>query len=493
VSEYLLGIDAGQTVTKAALFDVRGREVSAGSANTRTHSPAPRWQERDMEETWEQTAEAIRRCLGEAGVDAASVLGVGVCAHSDGVYLVDEDLRPVRPAILATDSRALAYAERYRRSDTSLTLTGQAQSPYNPAPLLAWLRDNEPQALRRARWTLFCKDWLRLRLTGQAATDPSDASAFCTDLRTQTWSAQALDAFGLAELGRLLPPIVASADRAGLVSAAAAAQTGLRAGTPVVTGAHDVDAAALGIGAANAGALSIVMGTFSINQVVADTPVSDPRWQARTFLRHGQWLHMSTSPSSASNLEWAVRQFGPWQTDGAPAHEMAIKEAVEAQHSPIYLPFLYGSPHGARIGGAFAGLRGWHTRGDLLRAVLEGVVFNHRWHVEALAEVFDVRARPARLCGGGARSPAWSQLLTDALDTPMEITDASEAGARGAAMLAGIGAGVYQDLHAAVTACVRVVRAHEPDPGEAARLTDRYGRYQQVVGALANIELEETS
>lgn len=493
MSEYLLGIDAGQTVTKAALFDPRGREVSVGSANTNTESVAPRWQERDMDEAWEQTAEAIRGCLSTAGVDAASVVGVGVCGHSDGVYLVDRDLRPVRPAILATDSRALAYAERYQRSDASLKLTGQAQSAYDPAPVLAWLRDHEPHALRQARWTLFCKDWLRLRLTGQVATDPSDASAFCTDLHTQTWSTQALDAFGLTELGRLLPPIVDSAAQAGSVSSSAAAQTGLRAGTPVVAGAHDVDAAALGIGAASAGALSLVMGTFSINQVVADAPVSDPRWQARTFLRRGQWLHMSTSPSSASNLEWAVRQFGPWEANGAPAHEAAIKEAVRAQHHPIYLPFLYGSPHGARIGGAFAGLRGWHTRGDLLRAVLEGVVFNHRWHVEALAEVFDVRARPARLCGGGARSAAWSQLLTDALDTHLEITDASEAGARGAAMLAGVGVGIYPDLDAAVTACVRVVRAHEPDPEAAAQLTAQYDRYQQVVDALATIELDETS
>jgi L-xylulokinase len=491
VTAYLLGIDAGQTNTKAALFDLHGREMSVASAASRTTSPAPRWQERDMEEAWTQTADAIQRCLAGAGVDPLSVRGVGVCAHSDGLYLVDADLRPVRPAILATDSRAHAYADAYRGSDASLRLTGQAQSPYHQAPLLAWLRDHEPQALLRARWSLFCKDWIRLRLTGEVATDPSDASGFCTGLRTQTWSAQALEAFGIAELGRLLPPIVPSAAQAGVVTKAAAAQTGLAPGTPIVTGAHDVDAAALGIGAVDVGALSVVMGTFSINQVVADAPVTDPRWEARAFLRPGRWLHMSTSPSSASNLEWVVREFGPWRPDGTPAHEAAIAEAVAARHSPIYLPFLYGSPHGAGVGAAFAGLRSWHTRGDLLRGVLEGVVFNHRWHVDALAERFDLRSEPARLCGGGARSTAWTQMLADALCTTIEVTDAAEAGARGAAMLAGVGAGVYQDLDDAVAASVRVVRSHTPSSDEVERLAVGYGRYRRVVQALADINLDD--
>ena len=493
MTEYLLGIDAGQTVTKAALFDLRGQEISVASAATRTTSPAPRWQERDMDEVWTQTTEAIRRCLAGAGVDPRAVRAVGVCAHSDGLYLVDADLRPVRPAILATDSRAHVYADAYRRSDASLRLTGQSQSPYHQAPLLSWLRDHEPEALERARWSLFCKDWIRLGLTGEVATDPSDASGFCTGLRTQTWSAEALESFGIAGLGRLLPPIAPSAAAAGVVTPAAAAQTGLAAGTTVVTGAHDVDAAALGIGAVGAGVLSVVMGTFSINQVIGDAPVTDPRWQARTFLRPGRWLHMSTSPSSASNLEWAVREFGPCDADGAPGYHAAIAEAVTARHSPIFLPFLYGSPHGAGIGAAFAGLRGWHTRGDLFRGILEGVVFNHRWHVDALAERFDVRARPARLCGGGARSIAWTQMLADALDTAIEVTDAAEAGARGAALLAGVGAGVYQGLDDAVATSVRVIRSHTPNPEGVARLDKGYGRYRRVVDALADIDLDDES
>jgi L-xylulokinase len=487
----LLGIDAGQTVTKAALFDLAGRELAVASAGTRTAAPHPRWQERDMDEAWAQTAQAVRECLAASGADPGSVLAVGVCGHNDGVHLVDEAGRPVRPAILATDSRAHAQAARMRSEPVggrALALTGQVPAAYSPAPLLLWLRENEPRVLDRAAHLLFCKDWLRLRLTGRVATDPSEASAFCTDVHTQTWSPPALELFGMAEMARLLPPIVPSADAAGAVTPAAAEVTGLRPGTPVVAGAHDVDAAALGIGAAATGSLSVVMGTFSINQIVADHPVTDPRWQARTFLRPGRWLHMSTSPSSASNLEWAVRRFGPWQPDGSPAHGAAIAEAAAARGgTPVYLPFLYGSPHGPEIGAALAGLRGWHTRGHVMRAVLEGVVFNHRWHTEALGERFAVRERPARLCGGGSRSPLWSQLLADALETAVEVTDASEAGSRGAAVLAGVGAGVYPDLAAAQRATVRVVRAYHPDPAAVQRLAAGYDRYRRVVAALEAI------
>jgi L-xylulokinase len=281
---------------------------------------------------------------------------------------------------------------------------------------------------------------------------------------------------------------VDSAAVAGAVTPEAAALTGLRAGTPVVTGAHDVDAAAVGIGAVAVGSLSIVMGTFSINQVVAAQPVADARWQARTFLRPAQWLHMSTSPSSASNLDWALRQFGPWDSAGLPAHGTAIEEAAAATgDTPVYLPFLYGSPFGPGIGGAFAGLRGWHGRGHLIRAVLEGVVFNHRWHTDALGERFPVRQRPARLCGGGSRSPLWSQMLADALGTPVEVTDATEAGSRGAAVLAGVGAKAYADLDEAVAATVRVVRAHQPDPSGVDLLDGRYDRYRRVAEALDGV------
>ncbi|GAA3396516.1 FGGY-family carbohydrate kinase [Cryptosporangium minutisporangium] len=481
----LLGIDAGQTVIKAALFDLSGREVAVARGTTAVSSPHPGWQERDMDAAWEATADAVRRALHAADVDPTAVLAVGLCGHNDGAHLVDADGRPVRPAILATDSRATSEAEALRKAagDRALTLTGQVPWPWNPAGLLTWLRANEPAALGAADALLYCKDWLRLNLVGEVGTDPTDASAFATDLWTQEWSTAVLELYGLDDLARLLPPMRGSAAVVGGVTAEASARTGLRVGTPVVTGAHDVDANALGIGATGTGAVSLVLGTFSINQVVGNAPVADPRWQARTFFPDGgaaRWLHMSTSPSGASNLEWAVRQFG------SHSYEEAIAAAsdrdrglVPRADDPIYLPFLYGAPVPS-TGAGLVGLRGWHGIGDVYRAVLEGVVFNHRWHVSALGSSFPL-VGAARLCGGGARSEAWSQLLADALGLPVEVTDASEAGARGAAMLAGVGVGAYADLGEAVEACVRVVRRHEPERN----LDERYARYLAVAEALA--------
>ena len=200
-------------------------------------------------------------------------------------------------------------------------------------------------------------------------------------------------------------------------------------------------------------------------------------------------MHMSSSPSSASNLEWVIRNFGPWREGDLPDHARAMEEAFAAaaqpQHrpQPVYLPFLYGSPHGDAMPATLTGLRGWHTRGDVLHAVLKGVVFNHRTHVDALREQFDLSSG-ARVCGGGARSPKWTQLLADSLNVPVEVTDVDQAGARGAALLAGVGTGHYRDLNHAIAQTVRVVRRHEPHAPTARVLEVEYARYLDLVHAL---------
>jgi L-xylulokinase len=476
----LLGIDSGQTVGKVGLYDVNGREVAAASAANDISTPHPRWIERDMDQVWQQVATAIRDVLAQVGPDVV-IGGIGICGHNDGAYLVDEALLPVRAAILATDTRAWEYSARTGIGELaarSMELTGQVPFAASPASLYAWLRDTEPASYRRLRWALFCKDWLRLRLTGQVATDPTDGSASFVDLIHREWSTDALDLFGLADLKSTLPPIQPSTAIAGTVDATAAAVTGLPIGTPVVTGAHDVDAAALGIGAVSVGSASLVLGTFSINQVVADRPFTDPRWQARAFLDPGRWLHMSTSPAGAVNLDWAIRRLGPYTASGAPDPVAAVAEAMTASpvDAPLFLPFLFGSPHGDRVQASWIGLRGWHGRAEMLHAVLEGVAFNHRTHLRGLQEVFEID-RPVRVCGGGARSADWTQLLSDVLDLPVEVTDAAEAGTRGAALLAGIGTGVYADLAEAVDRTVHVVRRQQPRPDQVTYRGQRYQRY----------------
>ncbi|HZC27031.1 MAG TPA: FGGY-family carbohydrate kinase [Actinopolymorphaceae bacterium] len=491
--DLLLGVDAGQTVTKACVFDRYGREVGSGSARVGVTSAAPHWVERDMEEVWQASAAAIKSALAAvdvAGRDPASrIAAVGIVGHNDGLYLVDQAGAPVRAAVTAMDTRAGDILAEWRASSMwsrALALTGQVPYAGSPSTLLAWFARHDAAVLDRARWVLFCKDWLRLRLTGEVATDPTEASAAFTSVRTQQYADEALALYGLDALAEKLPPLVASHAVAGEVGPVGSEATGLPCGTPVVTGAHDVDGTAIGVGAVTPGMLSLAAGTFSINQVVSRHAVVDERWQARSFVLPGQWLTMSTSPSSATNLEWWREVFGLDADDAS--YDRLGREAAAALDGPsqlLYHPFLYGSPYGEVASAAVLGLRGWHSRGDLVRAVLEGVVLGHRVHVDALRERFELSGT-ARLAGGAARSAVWSQMFADALDLEVEVPDGDEAGARGAALLAGLGTGWYASLEDAA-ATVSIARRHVPDPARRTVLDAAYDRFVEAATSLREL------
>lgn len=435
-------------------------------------APAPGWAERDDDALWREVAAAVRAVLRLAG--DAQVVAVGVCGHSDGAYLVDGGGRLTRPGIAATDRRAAADAAALAAGadgERVLALTGQVPFAASPAALLHWLARSEPAAVDAARWLLSCKDVVRLRLTGEVATDATDASASFTGVRSRDWSEPALQALRCSEFRRLLPPVLPADEVAGTVTRAAAAATGLAVGTPVVTGCHDVDAAALGCGADAPGAWSAVLGTFSINQVVAAGPVLDRAWQSRAFLREDRWLHMATSPRGAGVVETAAALLGVLSPDGAAdaAGAVALGLTVppdRALAAPLFRPdtLAWSPPDDA------------HGPAELLHAVLEGVAFTHRAHLEQLRRAF-APDRPLRLCGGGARSPGWSRLLADVVQQTVEVTDAEQAGARGAALLAGSGAGVLGDPGSTAREVVRVLRTHEPDDGRWQHLAPRYERF----------------
>ncbi|MER5183834.1 FGGY-family carbohydrate kinase [Streptomyces sp. NPDC002896] len=490
--DLVLGLDAGHTVTKAVLFDATGRPVARGSGTLPLDTPQPHWVERDMDDVWRTAYQAIAACLAEAGPDAGrAVAAVGLAGHGDGLYAVDERGRRVRAAIVAMDTRAEPVLEEWRGAPVwsrALALSGTVPFTGSPAALLTWLARHEPGVLQQARWLLSCKDWLRLRLTGAVATDPTDASASFTDMRRGGYSPELLDLYGLGALAGLLPPVLACDAVSGTVTREAAALTGLTAGTPVVTGAHDVDAAALGIGGTAPGELCLIAGSFSINQVISERPVVDPRWQVRHFVRPGQWMTMSTSPASVANLEWFLRVTGApaEQRDGV--HE-AIGREVEAHldgpSEVLFHPFVYGSPHPHPTSGTFLGLRGWHGRGHLLRALMEGVVLNHRWHVDALCSKLRITGA-ARLTGGAAHSEVWSQMFADALRRPVVVTDVQESAARGAALLAATAVGLLDDV-TDPRAGAAVLRRHEPDADRVAVLDEAYEVYREALEALGPI------
>lgn len=438
--ERLLAIDSGLTVTKAVVFALDGVELAVARRNVPQLQPEPRHVERDMTDLWRQTVLAIRDVLTQSKTDPACIIAVAATAHGDGLYLLDRAGEPLGHGVLSLDSRAVDVVEAWHHDGVdqqALALTGQM--PHVSAPS-ALLRTIEPSRRERIGHILSCKDWLCYCLCGRIGTDRTEASTSFTDVQTQAYSSDAMALYGLSDLEAALPDVAHSAEVVGYITTQAASLTGLKAGTPVAAGLHDVTASALGIGAHTTDVVGIVAGTYAINECVSTTPEINANWFCRNAVEPGVWNNMAISPASTTNYNWFL--------DTLCAHEQAvagssihavlgdeIDAALARPSSILYHPYLYGSPMGAVPSASFIGLRGWHQRGDMLAAMLEGIVFNHRQHIDALRESFS--STSASLTGGASRNPAVAQLFADVLDMPVTVTDTDEAAARGAALCAG--------------------------------------------------------
>ncbi|MEX3940780.1 FGGY-family carbohydrate kinase [Paraburkholderia sp. BR10937] len=491
MERYLLGVDSGSTATKAVVFDTSGRTVAVGSGRVEQRQPRARHVERDMQAVWAAACGAIRDALHK--IPADSIAAVGVTGHGDGLYLVDRAGAPLGPGVLSLDSRAFDVTERWREAgvlEKALTLTGQQPYPYAAVSLLKWIQFNEPERFAKIGHVLFCKDWLRLCLTGVPATDPTEASSSFTDVDTQTYSDEVLALYGLTSIGHARPQIIASAAPAGRITAQAAAQTGLKEGTPVACGLHDVTSSALGMGNIEPGVVSITAGTFSINEILSDRPQRDPRWSCRNGTRPGQWMNMSISPASSSNVDWALRELFQHETQEAARRGCSlfdligdeVQAAFAEPSSVMFHPFLFGSPFEQPASASFFGIRSWHRRAHLARAVLEGMVFNHRWHVEALTCAFP--ARRAGLTGGGSSSPLLAQLFADVLGVAIDIPESREASALGAALCAGVSVDVFASLSEATAHACRVAHTYVPDTQRHGQLDEAYALWSRLTAAM---------
>ena len=341
MTQYLLGIDNGSTATKAALFDLAGRELAVAGRKPATSSPAPGWHEREMDAMWRATAEAIREVLQKSGVDPGEIAAVAAAGYGNGLYLVDKAGRPVRPAIDSSDGRARAIIDRWLAAgvwERVLPQTAQSLWPAQPNALLAWLRDHEPETLARACWVLCAKDYTRFRLTGHIAMELTDMSA--TSLMSVTeghYDGAILDAFGLGDLSHLMPPLVRPEEIVGEVTAAAAAETGLRAGTPVAAGMFDIDACGLAAGMVEESQLVLVSGTWGNNQYISTTPVVSKKiFMTSCYAIPGHYLMLEGSPTSAGNLEWILGELlgGALDYDALSAEVAATAPADGAHRLP---------------------------------------------------------------------------------------------------------------------------------------------------------------
>ena len=490
----LLGIDSGLTVTKAVIFDIDGSQLAVARRRVTQFMPKPHHVERDMDELWNATADAIGEAIALSGRPADDIQAIAATAHGDGIYLADRDEKPLGRAILSLDSRASALVDRWLADgifDHSIEITGQVPHVSAPSALLAFIRQEEPERFQRIGHAISCKDWLTFCLSGIIGTDRTEASTSFTDVGTQDYSNQALFLFGLQDIAHALPPISQSDQIVGRVTRQAAQRTGLAEGTAVVAGLHDVMASALGAGRYCEGTVALVAGTYSINETLSSQPRVDRRWFCRNGIAPGSWNNMSISPASSANYEWfletlcrAERANG--EDCGTSIHTLLapeIEAAMERQSTVLFHPFLFGSPYGAAASASFFGLGGWHDRGDMLRAVLEGIAFNHRIHVDALRDgfVFD----KASLAGGVSRNPAVAQMFADVLGMPVTVTKTDEAAAWGAALCAGSGAGIYADPQSDPRDIASIAKTYLPDPARSADMGNRYRVFCEIAETMA--------
>jgi sugar (pentulose or hexulose) kinase len=496
---YFIGIDAGSSVCKAALFGPDWRPVAVAAAPTPLDRARPGRVEADPERAWAAAVDVIGRVAAAA---PGPVAGLGVSGAMVGGWLVDAEGRTLHPGVNWEDSRAQGLIEALEAAHPGFgaevfASSGSVLQQGCTLPLLAWFERDAPELTGRAAYLLGYKDWLRLKLTGVAATDPSEAAVAPGDARTQARSAAMIDRFGIGAARRLLPPVVPSAAIAGRLTAEAARATGLPEGLPVATGAGDVIANVIGAGGLAEGAATATLGTTCMLGLCRDRPVFVPAGLGLLFsLPEGHWFRAMVNVAGTLNLDWAMGLLCPDLTGPdrfARLEAMVAAEPVGARGA-TYLPYLSESGIIAPVADPAAraqvsGLAPGHTRASLLRAVQEGVAFA----MADLADLLDLPpGAPLVLTGGGGRSATWCAMIAEVLGRPVEVPEGDEFGARGAALLAAVALGRFGSVAEASATVKGDGRRHLPTGQDAAAWAAARARYAQARDRLLARRAERT-
>ena len=490
----LIGIDVGTTGAKAVLMDAAGAIRASATEEYPLLTPKPAWAEQNPDAWWAATCRALRRLLSESRTRPGDIVGVGLTGQMHGSVFLDADNRVVCPAILWCDQRTGAECREITRRAGERRVRAITCNPVLTgfqAPKILWLMRNRPAAWRRVRKVLLPKDYVRFRLTGAFATDVSDASGTSLlDVRRRRWSPEMLAALKLPP--SFLPDVFESAETAGSVSREGMKATGLAEGTPLAAGAGDQAAGGVGAGIVEPGLLSLSLGTSGVAFAHADRPLLDPGGRLHTFCHAvpGAWHLMGVMLSAGGSWRWCRDTLRPELRGRLDAYASMEKEAAKAPPGSggvLFLPYLTGErcPHpdpAAR--GVFFGLSLAHTRAHLLRSVLEGVAFGLKDSVEIMAGIGLPLGRKFRISGGGAKSDLWCSIFADVLDRSMVRLLSEEGPSQGAALLAGVAAGVYPDVRGACRAMVGAGRAFTPTRKRATLYARLYPLYRELYTSL---------
>ena len=487
----LLGIDVGTSATKTVLFDEQGQALASHTEGYPMMTPKSAWAEQDPEDWWRATVNGIRACISEIGADPADIKGIGFSGQMNGHVMLDKNGQPLRPAILWCDLRAVEEAEEMNEKIGArrvVDLTGNTAIPGLGAAKILWVKNHEPEHYDKAAHILLPKDYVRFRLTGDFATEVSDASGWqLLDIHKRQWSDEVLSKLGLDKAK--LPKVYESPEATGVVSAEAARETGLKAGTVVAGGAGDNPAAGVGMGAMTEGRSFTSIGTSGVPYMLTEKvfPDYEGRVNCLCAASPGKWMMMGCIQAAGYSLKWlkdTVCSAEVLQAEKEGRDPFVVMDELAAKIKPgseglLFLPYLLGerSPHSdADCRGVFFGLSAIHGRPHMIRAVMEGVSFSMRQCLEVYDEL-GARLTDMRVCGGGAKSFLWPQILADIYGTEVSRVQQAEGGAAlGAAILGGVAAGIYPSVEAACDNVVKKGDSFLPDP----QAHQRYDSYYKL-------------
>lgn len=492
--KHLIGIDVGTSGIKTIIINERGAVLTRAFRDHPLYTPHPNWAEQDPEDWWRGAVDTLREVVSTSDIDPASIAGIGLSGQMHSSVLLDENNRVLRPSILWCDTRTTDQCRWITQTVGEDNLVRWVSNPALEgftAPKLIWVREFEPDVYMRIRRVLLPKDYIRYRMTGVFAMEVSDAAGtLLFDVRNRRWSHELMQAIGLP--GEVMPPVYESTDICGTVTKELADETGLLPGTPVVGGGADNTCGAVGTGIVKPGRVLASIGTSGVIFAHTDDVFVDPGLRVHTFCHSvpHRWYLMGVMLFAGGSFRWVRDTFGELEASVArlidsDPYELLTAEADQApvgSEGLIFLPYLMGerTPHkDANAKGAFVGLTGRHTKQHIVRAVLEGITFAMRDSIEIMREL-GLTITQVRTTGGGARSAVWRQIQADVFGAEVATINAAEGPAFGAALLAGVGTGVYPDVETAADDIVRVVSKTEPDT----RMTERYEEYYQVFRSL---------
>ncbi len=494
----LIGTDIGTSGTKTVLFDLNGNALASDTQEYPLYQPQNGWAEQDPLDWWNAVCKSIKNVIAKSGADPKGIKGIGLSGQMHGLVMLDKNDKILRRSIIWCDQRTQKECDEITEivgKEKLIEITANPALTGFTASKLRWVMNNEPELFDKCAKIMLPKDYIRYMLTGEFATEVSDASGMqFMDIKNRCWSKELLSILGIDIA--LLPKMYESYEISGTVNRYAAELTGLCVGTPVAGGAGDQAACAVGNGIVKSGVVSSTIGTSGVVFAHSEKPAIDPLGRVHTFCHAvpNAWHMMGVTQAAGLSLKWFRDNFCAEEI--AKAAELGVdpyvimdkmaEETGITAHKLIYLPYLMGerTPHlDADCRGVFFGLSAIHTKADMIRAILEGVCYSLTDCMDIIRGM-GVDASAVRVSGGGGKSPIWRQMQADMFDCGVQVLSSSEGGALGVALLAGVGTGVWSSVPEACDAVISVKKTYAPIPENTAIYTKTHVLYKQLYTSL---------